>query len=94
MAPNIAVCVLLVLSTFQPVNCGLNGSRQRLGEESSEPWSREKCDRLQTMLTEQVESYQFACGANNNPPKVEPMDSFLDRVGESLATAYIQIPQA
>ena len=73
MAPNIAVCVLLVLSTFSPVNGGLNMSRTRMEEESSKPCSREKCDRLKSKLEEQEESYQVACGANTGRPKVDPM---------------------
>ena len=89
MALNIAVCVFLVLSSFSPVNGGLNASRTRMEEESSE-----HCDTLKIMLEEQLESYQFACGSNTDRPKVEPMDSFFYRVGKALATAYMQIPQA
>ena len=94
MASDMAICVLFLVTTFSLSNGGLDVSRQRLEEESSKPCNREKCDRLKTMLEEQVESYQFACGANNDPPKVEPVNRFLDRVGKSLATAYMQIPQA
>ena len=94
MAQDMAVCFLLFLTTFSLGNGGLAVSGQQLEEESSKHYSRQKCDRLKTMLEEQVDSYQFACVVNNEPPKVEPMDSFLDRVGEALATAYMQIPQA
>ena len=86
MAQDMAVCFLLFLTTFSFVNGGL--------AESSKHYSRQKCDMLKTMLEEQVESYQFACASNNEPPKVEPRDSFLDRVGKASATAYMQIPQA
>ena len=80
MAPDMAVCVFLFLTSFSLGNSGLNVLRPRFEEESSDPCSREKCDRLKAMLEEQEESYQFVCGANTDRPKVEPMDSFLDLV--------------
>ena len=72
-----AVCVFIFLTTFSLSHGGLNVSRPWLVEESSEPCSKEKCDRLKSKLEEQEESYQVACGANTGRPKVDPMDSFL-----------------
>ena len=94
MAQDMAVYFLLFLTTFSLGNGGLAVSGQQLEEKSSKHYSKEKCDRLKTMLEVQVDSYQFACASNKEPPKAEPMDSFLDRVGEASATAYMQIPQA
>ena len=80
MAPDMAVCVLLFLTTLLLGNVGLNVPRPSLEEESNQPCSREKFDKLKTMLEEQVEFYQVACGVNTGPPKVEPKDHVLDLV--------------
>ena len=75
-----AVCVLLFLSTFSPVNAGLIVSKPSLEENSSHACNKDQCDRLKSKLEEQEDFYHLACGANISPPKVEPMDSFLDIV--------------
>ena len=63
-------------------------SKPKWEEECSQPCSGEQCDRLKALLEKQVDRhldpcedfFQFACGANTSPPKVEDMDSFLDLV--------------
>ena len=80
MAPDMAVCLLLFLFSFSPVNSGLNMSKPRLEEKSSEPCNQDQCDRLKSKLEEQEDFYQLACGANTSRPQVEPKDSFLDLV--------------
>ena len=80
MAPDMAVCIFLSLSSFSPVNSGLNMSKPKLEEKSSEPCNKDQCDRLKNKLEEQEDFYQLACGANTSRPKVELKDSFLDLV--------------
>ena len=88
MAPDMVFCVLLFLSSVIPVKVETNMSRPGWEEECSEPCSGEKCERLKSLLKEEVDRdldpcedfYQFACGTNTGRPKVEPMDSFLDLV--------------
>ena len=83
-----ALCVLLFLTSLIPVKGGTNTSRPRWEEECSKPCNGEKCDRLKSLLKEEVDRdldpcedfYQFACGTNTGRPKVEAMDSFLDLV--------------